>query len=141
MGRNLQGFFPRNEERVNDPLHEQILTLCSAGPWKHGLHGLPFSAASQPCIYGDERELPLANLDADDREAAANVVLMAAAWELCEQLGALLNAAQASKGKQLTGAESILLHEQCNRAWALLFRIHNVLLQSAAERYGEEVDE
>jgi len=119
-------------------LHEQILERCSVGPWKHGLHLPGFSADSQPCVYGDERELPLAMLDEDDEEASANVVLMAAAWELCEQLCTLVNAALAVERKQVSGTEPTKLRERCNCARILLSRIRSEVHQSATERYGEE---
>ena len=71
---------PMTNTTRGQPLHESILEHCSPGPWHHGLRVPPFSADSQPCVYGDERELPLAMLDDTDQEASANVVLMAAAF-------------------------------------------------------------
>jgi hypothetical protein len=117
-------------------LHEQILEHCSPGPWSHGLRIPPFSGDSQPCVYGDERELPLAMLDDTDQEASANVVLLAVAWELCEHLGRLVDAAV--KNVRLLGTESALLRNECGRSLALLSRINRDMQKSATERYGEE---
>ncbi len=126
----------------NLPLSRQltgaILEHCSAGPWRHGLRLLPFSADSQPCVYGDERELPLAMLVEDDREASANVVLMAAAWELYQELGLLVSAALAAGEAELPRTASSKLQRRCNSALALLTRIRSDIEKSSAERYGEE---
>jgi hypothetical protein len=119
-------------------LHEQILERCSPGPWHHGLRVLPFSADSQPCVFGDERELPLAMLDDTDEEAPANVVLMAAAWELCDQLGLLINAAVASEQENESQPTSVGLPKRCHDALALLSRIRGDIRKSIAGRYGEE---
>ncbi len=53
-------------------------------PWIEGTYLLPGSADGQPCIYGDERELPLVVFDADDPEAAGNCRLMSLAGALLE---------------------------------------------------------
>lgn len=118
---------------------EEILDHCSAGPWRHGLHVLPFSADSQPCVFGNERELPLALLDEDDAEAASNVVLLAAAWELCRQLGLLLDAATPTAQAADDHAEKLQL--QCRKVADILVRIHRDILHTTAERYGKECDE
>jgi len=106
-------------------LHEQILERCSAGPWRHGLHLPGFSADSQPCIYGDEREFPLAILDEDDVEAWPNVVLLAAAWELCQELSTLLDAVMDAERGEVPGKNSTVVRERCNSTLALLSRIHS----------------
>jgi hypothetical protein len=124
---------------TDTPLYEQILAAVSAGPWSHGLYLPGFSADSEPCIYGDERKLPLARLDAADEEAAANVVLMAAAWELGRELGRIVAAADAAHAA--TGPELHELHRACRPAHALLSRIHEDLRCTTVERYGKEEDE
>jgi hypothetical protein len=58
-------------------------------PWVEGTYLLPGSADGQPCIYGDEREVPLVVFDADDPEAAGNCRLMSLAGVLLEKLGEL----------------------------------------------------
>lgn len=117
----------------------EILARCSAGPWQHGLQVLPFSADSQPCVLGDERELPIATLDAEDEESSANVVVMAAAWELCRQLGLLLDSAMPTS--QTAGNHAIKLQSQCQKAADLLARIRRDIHRTTAERYGKEGDE
>jgi hypothetical protein len=121
--------------------HDEILEHCSAGPWRHGLHIPGFGADSQPCIYGDERELPLAILDEDDQEARANVVLMAAAWELCQQLSNLVDVVFDSGWAKLPGDEARDVREQCNGALALLSRIRGDVQKSTAEPYRDEEDD
>jgi hypothetical protein len=123
---------PMNKPEARRPMHEEILKHCSAGPWQHGIRVLPFSADSQPCVYGDERELPLAMLDDDDQEASTNVVLMSAAWELCRELGMLVDAALAAERK--AGIECRKLHDRCNRTLALLSRIHSDVQQNGTEK-------
>lgn len=118
---------------------EEILVRCSAGPWQHGLQVLPFSADSQPCVFGNERELPLALLDLDDAEAESNVVLMAAGWELCRQLGLLLHAAMQTA--LVPGSHAKKLQSQCQQAMELLARIHRDIGCTTAERYGKEGDD
>jgi hypothetical protein len=124
---------------IPDPkLHEQILACCSAGPWLHGLRIPPFSADSQPCVFGHGRDLPLAILDDTDPHAAADVVLMAAAWELCSQLGELTNAAVAAENDRPLGVQLVMFRCACDRAFALLSRIQGDVHKSAVERYGQE---
>src|SRR5205807_4352664 len=108
-----------------DPtLHEQILERCSAGPWRHGLHIPGFGADRQPCIYGDERELPLAILDESDKEASANVVLMAASYELVEDLGLLLVVFYDTGLAILPGDAAKKMRKQSKSAMSLLSRIN-----------------
>jgi hypothetical protein len=120
------------------PMH-QILEHCSTGPWHHGLRVPPFSADSQPCVYGNVHDLPLAMLDDTDPDAFANVILMAAAWELCEQLGTLVDAA--AENTRLRGAESTRLRNECHSTLVLLSRIRSDMRKSNVERYGQEADE
>jgi hypothetical protein len=135
---------PNSQSHSNVPtgtrrLDNQILRHCSAGPWQHGLHVLPFSADSQTCVFGNERELPIACLDSEDEESAANVLLMAAGWELCRQLGLLLDAT--TQTIAVPGNNPTKLHSQCQNAADLLHRIHRDIHQSTAERYGKECED
>lgn len=117
----------RADPSFDRPIHEYLLEQCSAGPWQHGLHLPGFSADSQPCIYGDERQFPLAILDKDDHEAWANVVLMAAGYELCQELSKLVDVWVDSNLAMTLGDEAFEVRQGCNSALALLSRIKNDL--------------
>jgi hypothetical protein len=119
-------------------LSEQILERCSAGPWRHGLYAPGFSADGQLCIYGDERELPLAILHEDDDEANANIVLLAASYELVEELGLLLAVLDGTNLATLPDAEALKVRKRAASTLSLLSRINGDMQQSIAERYGEE---
>lgn len=124
---------PNDKVRTRDPpLHEAILQHCSPGPWQHGVRLPPFSGDVQPCVFGREHELPLAMLDDTDANAAANVVLMAAVWALCNQLGALLQAVWESED----GTATATVREECGRTSNLFVAIHDDVDRSIAEQCG-----
>jgi hypothetical protein len=63
---------------------------------------------------------------------------MAAAWDLCEELGMLVNTALAFGPENVSQLGSVGLHKRCDKALALLSRISSDIRKSIAERYGEE---
>lgn len=64
----------------------------SPGPWIEGVYLPCGSADGQPCIYSDERDLPLVVFDSDDVEAAGNCRLMAHADALLAEVSKLADA-------------------------------------------------
>jgi hypothetical protein len=117
-------------------LAAEILANCSAGPWQHGLELPAFSADSRPCVYSNERSL--AALDEENDTARANAVLLAAAYELCQELGQLISVLFASGLAELSAEVVLTARRQAKRGLALLSRIHQDLRKTASQRHGQE---
>jgi hypothetical protein len=63
---------------------------------------------------------------------------MAAAWELCQELGRLVDEFLATSLTQLAGDEAFRVREHCNRALALLSRMRNDAEEAAQQANPDE---
>jgi hypothetical protein len=111
-----------------------VIDHCSPGPWQHGVRLPPFSTDEQLCVYGREHDLPIAMLDDTDPKATANVVLMAAAWELHRELHALLRSASSVSPTSHPSESEMEVRNEFERAQLLLLRIQHEMELSLADK-------
>jgi hypothetical protein len=111
-----------------------VLHHCSPGPWQHGVRMPPFSTEEQLCVFGREHDLPIAMLDDTEPKVSANVVLMAAAWELYQQLHALLMSASSVSPASHPSESGMQVRNEFERTQLLLLRIQHEMELSLADK-------